>query len=124
MLKTIFPQQPPRSPLPRFILDSIKESGGGYVSAKQYTKLSQQFEEHWTTFTRIELIGEVLALARVLLERHPLRAMDAIHLASAMSLQKGIQEPLQFAAADNRLLEAALAEHLSPLEIEAIKVKK
>jgi|GEM_PF-4321947 len=50
--------------------------------------------------------------------------MDAIHLASAMSLQKGIQEPLQFAAADNRLLEAALAEHLSPLKIEAIKVKK
>ncbi|MFB3115402.1 MAG: type II toxin-antitoxin system VapC family toxin [Nitrospirales bacterium] len=96
----------------------------GYVSAKQYTKLSQQFEEHWTTFTRIELIGEVLALARVLLERHPLRAMDAIHLASAMSLQKGIQEPLQFAAADNRLLEAALAEHLLPLKIEAIKVKK
>ena len=27
----------------------------GYVSAKQYTKLSQQFQEHWTTYTRIEL---------------------------------------------------------------------
>jgi len=50
--------------------------------------------------------------------------MDAIHLASAMSLQKGIQEPLQFAAADSRLLDAASIEHLSPLNIENVKVKK
>ena len=96
----------------------------GYISTKQYTSLSKQFEEHWATFTRIELIGDVLVLAKTLLERHPLRAMDAIHLASAISLHKGIQENLQFAAADNRLLDAALAEHLSPLNIETVKVKK
>jgi len=66
----------------------------------------------------------VLALAKVLLERYPLRALDAIHLASAISLQKGIQEPLQFAAADSRLLDAASAERLSPLNIETAKFKK
>ena len=88
-----------------------------YLSARQYTRLSRQFEEHWTTYIRIELTGEVLALGKVLLERYPLRAFDAIHLASAVSLQKGTQEPLQFAAADIRLLNAASAEHLTPWRI-------
>lgn len=89
----------------------------GHLSARQYTSLSRRFEEHWSTYIRIELTGEVLALAKVLLERYPLRAFDAIHLASAISLQKGIQEPLQFAAADIRLLAAASAEHLTPWHI-------
>ncbi len=89
----------------------------GHLSARQYTRLSRQFEEHWTTYIRIELTQEVIALAKVLLERYPLRAFDAIHLASAISLQKGVQEPLQFAAADIRLLDAASAEHLTPWHI-------
>ena len=89
----------------------------GHLSARQYTRLSRQFEEHWTTYIRIELTQEVLASAKVLLERHPLRAFDAVHLASAISLQKGVREPLQFAAADIRLLDAASAEHLTPWHI-------
>ena len=89
----------------------------GFLSARQYTKLGRRFEEHWTTCIRIELTGEVLTLAKVLLERYPLRAFDAIHLASAISLQKGIQEPLQFAAADIRLLNASSAEQLTPWRI-------
>ena len=88
-----------------------------HLSARQYTSLSRRFEEHWTTYIRIEFTGEVLALGKVLLERYPLRAFDAIHLASAVSLQKGTQEPLQFAAADIRLLNAASAEHLTPWRI-------
>lgn len=88
-----------------------------HLSARQYTRLSRQFEEHWTTYIRIELTQEVLASAKVLLERHLLRAFDAVHLASAISLQKGVREPLQFAAADIRLLDAASAEHLTPWHI-------
>ena len=96
----------------------------GHISATQYARLGRQFEEHWHSYIRIELVQEVLALAKFLLERHPLRALDAIHLASAISLKKGIHEPLQFAAADSRLLDAASAEHLSPLNIETAKFKK
>lgn len=96
----------------------------GHISATQYARLGRQFEEHWPSYIRIELVQEVLALAKFLLERHPLRALDAIHLASAISLKKGIHEPLQFAAADSRLLDAASAEHLSPLNIETAKFKK
>lgn len=88
-----------------------------HLSTRQYTSLSRRFEEHWTTYIRIELTQEVLASAKVLLERHLLRAFDAVHLASAISLQKGVREPLQFAAADIRLLDAASAEHLTPWHI-------
>ncbi|MCY4133234.1 MAG: type II toxin-antitoxin system VapC family toxin [Nitrospira sp.] len=89
----------------------------GYLSGQQYTRLTRRFEEHWTTYIRIELTREILAVAKILLERHPLRAYDAIHLASAISLQKGTQEPLQFAAADSRLLNASSAEQLTPWRI-------
>lgn len=90
----------------------------GHLSSQQYTRLSRRFEEHWATYIRIELTEEVLAGAKELLERYPLRAFDAIHLASAISLQKGIREPLQFAAADSRLLDAASAERLTPRNVE------
>lgn len=90
----------------------------GYLSSQQYTRLSRRFEEHWATYIRIELTEEVLAGAKKLLERYPLRAFDAIHLASAISLQKGIREPLEFAAADSRLLDAASDERLTPRNVE------
>ena len=89
----------------------------GYLSAPQYTRLSRRFEEYWTTSIHVELTQKVLVLAKRLLEQHPLRAFDAIHLASALILQKGIREPLPFAAADSRLLDAASAEHLTPSRI-------
>ncbi|MCY4612542.1 MAG: type II toxin-antitoxin system VapC family toxin [Nitrospira sp.] len=89
----------------------------GHLSAHQYTRLSRRFEEYWTTSIHVELTQEVLAVVKGLLERHPLRASDAIHLASTLILQKGIREPLPFAAADSRLLDAASAEHLTPWRI-------
>ena len=89
----------------------------GYLSAHQYTRMSRRFDEYWTTAIHVELTQEVLTLAKGLLEKHPLRASDAIHLASALILQKGIREPLPFAAADSRLLDTASAEHLTPSRI-------
>jgi len=52
-----------------------------------------------------------------LLERHPLRAYDAVHLASALEVHVRLTgaglPPLTFLAADQRLLNAAAAEGLS-----------
>jgi predicted nucleic acid-binding protein len=54
---------------------------------------------------------------RTLLERHPLRTYDAIHLASALQandqLIAAALPPLTFLAADGRLLAAAQAEGLA-----------
>ena len=44
--------------------------------------------------------------------RHPLRAGDAIQLASALLLRRELGEPVKFVAYDNRLKAAAKAEGL------------
>jgi len=58
----------------------------------------------------------VIDLACTLLERHPLRAYDATHLATALSAQRFLDaqgySPLTFVSADDRLNRAAAAEGL------------
>ena len=62
----------------------------------------------------VEFTADLVGHARVLLERHALRAYDAIKLASASVagealVAAGLAEPI-FLAADDRLLDAARAE--------------
>lgn len=52
----------------------------------------------------------VLIQARSLVNRHPLRTLDAIHLASAQEAQTILNTPITFVAADKVLLAAASAE--------------
>lgn len=62
----------------------------------------------------VDLTPEVTARARELLVRHPLRAGDAVQLASALVLGERLGEPLEaFVASDRRLLDAARRERLS-----------
>lgn len=64
-----------------------------------------------------ELTPAVIQRARQLLERYPLRAYDAVQLASALLTNETLQAiglpDLTFLAADTRLLTAAQAEGLS-----------
>ena len=62
--------------------------------------------------TVVEIGPAVTARARVLLERHVLRAADAIQLASCLLLRDGAGGSLTFAAFDERLSLAARAEGL------------
>jgi predicted nucleic acid-binding protein len=61
----------------------------------------------------VELSPQIVDLARSLLVRHPLRAGDAIQLASALLLQRELAEVVTFAAYDDRLTTAARAEKLT-----------
>lgn len=63
----------------------------------------------------IEIVPEVTTKARGLLLRHPLRAGDAIHLASCVFLQQELGETIPFVVFDDRLRAAAHAEGLSVL---------
>ena len=62
----------------------------------------------------VELAPEVSALAIRLLERHDLRAGDAVQLASSAYLQRKVGRPIEFLAFDRRLVEAAVREGLTP----------
>lgn len=65
----------------------------------------------------IELTLDVVNLSRHLLERHPLRANDAVQLAAALMVNHTLTTagltPLVFLSADQRLLDVALTEGLT-----------
>ncbi len=92
----------------------------GSISSPDYSLACRQFDRDWRSYILVDLHDEVLVIVRTLVRRHPLRGVDAIHLASALSLRRGLDERVTFIAADERLLRAAKAEHLSILDIENV----
>lgn len=68
----------------------------------------------------IRLSDQIIELACSILERHPLRAFDAVHLATALTVNEQlikVNEPiLTFLTTDHRLLAAATAEGLSTFD--------
>jgi predicted nucleic acid-binding protein len=93
----------------------------GMISQFQYRLVCRRFERDWTAFVKVELGAEILSSARSLIQRHGLRAFDAIHLASALGLQAAANEPVVFVAADQRLLRAAAGERLATVNPEAAR---
>lgn len=53
-----------------------------------------------------------LSWAEILWKKHSLRALDALHLASALFLRERIQSDVFFSSFDGKLNEAAQAEGL------------
>lgn len=90
----------------------------GHLSEESYALACRYVEEEWPAYSVLELQREILEEARVLIQRHALRAFDAIHLASALSLKSGLDEEITFVASDERLLRTASAEGLQILNVE------
>jgi uncharacterized protein len=91
---------------------------GNDLSKAQYAVACRQFESDWQAYLRIALEDAILLSARDLIQRHPLRGFDAVHLASALRLKTALGGEITFAAADGRLLKAAEAENLKLLNVE------
>ncbi|MBM3748988.1 MAG: type II toxin-antitoxin system VapC family toxin [Acidobacteria bacterium] len=77
-------------------------------STREYRLLQRAFSLEWNALHPIDVTLPVLAPAGRLIERHALRAYDAIQLCSAL----WIGRPL-FACFDERLRRAAAAEGLA-----------
>jgi predicted nucleic acid-binding protein len=90
----------------------------GSVPADDCQVAVQAFTAHSATeYEFVELNLDVVVQARDLLERHPLRAYDAVQLASALVANQALQAarlaPLVFLSADDRLNTAAAVEGLT-----------
>jgi uncharacterized protein len=94
----------------------------GNLAKAQYALACRQFDRDWHAYIRVELGDDLLLLARDLIQRHPLRGFDAVHLASALTLKTSLDEEITFAATDGRLLKAVEAEDLKPLNVETAPV--
>ncbi len=90
----------------------------GVLSQLQYRQACRYVEQDWMALIKVELGAEILSTAWAMIQRHGLRAFDAIHLASALGLQAAVNEPVTFVAADQRLLRAAAGERLTTINPE------
>ncbi|MFQ5789172.1 MAG: type II toxin-antitoxin system VapC family toxin [Acidobacteriota bacterium] len=83
------------------------------LARKDYDLACRQFERDWEAYIRVDLQDEILMLSRGLIRSYSLRGFDAVHLGSAIYLERMLGEPITFVAADKRLLHAATKEGLS-----------
>jgi len=90
----------------------------GVVSAPEYAQAQNVFQSDCLDqYELVTAVDDIIDQANRLLERHPLRAYDAIHLAAAMVSNQALLAdnlpPLVFLSADDRLNRAASAEGLA-----------
>jgi len=84
----------------------------GRIDAARAVMARERWNELWPGLAKIEVTPALADAAGAIADRRPLRAADAVHLASALLLREA--ETL-FAAWDRRLADAARAEGLMVL---------
>ncbi len=85
----------------------------GRLRDATYRTALATFQDQWRTFDVRDITHSLVRHAGDLAEKHILRGFDAIHLASAVTLQTELGEPITFSAADDRLMQAAELEGLT-----------
>jgi len=87
----------------------------GRISAKRAGRILEEFAEESPAYDWVPVNEEVLRRAGALVDRHALRALDALQLAGALAAAAGAPDPLRFGCLDARLRAAAAAEGLEVL---------
>jgi len=90
----------------------------GTVTSTNYARLIGRFRDDCRSRYQLVAVSmPILRHASELLERHPLRAYDAVHLATALLVHRKLISARRpgpiFLCADDRLLQAASAEGLA-----------
>lgn len=87
----------------------LREHGLTRVS---YRSVVEDLTQDWEDYFVVDVSDGVVKFAGVLAEKHALRGMDAIHLASALTLGKQAGESVLFSCFDGHLTVAARKEGL------------
>ncbi len=74
----------------------------GSITSADYVEVKKHLADDMTDMITIQLVPEVIATCIKLLEKNPLRAMDALHVACAVEWNAGL-----FVTSDKRQLSAA-----------------
>jgi predicted nucleic acid-binding protein len=83
----------------------------GNLSAANATRLQNDFLLHAANeYLVVPVDSSVFAQASSLVRKHPLRTLDALHLAAALKAVSLLHEPMTFVSGDKRQLAAAAAE--------------
>jgi predicted nucleic acid-binding protein len=84
----------------------------GAITDEQGERALAAFNEDLTAMMVVELTPAIVTRAQALVRRHPLRAGDAVQLASCLELRDELGEPMTMVAFDGRLAAAARKERL------------
>lgn len=79
-------------------------------------KILRRFEADWNGYTLLEVTDDLVRWAADLSGSYRLRAYDALHLASALTLERDLGRPVTFAAFDASLNRAAKKVGLTVLK--------
>jgi predicted nucleic acid-binding protein len=79
----------------------------GAFTVEERNRALTSLDNDFAALIIVEFTPEITLAARALLLRHPLRAGDAVQLASCLYLQRELSQSLPFVAFDDRLAEAA-----------------
>lgn len=90
----------------------IRRTRDGALSRLERDRALSALSEDMQSFYVVEFFPEIAKAARGLLLRHPLRAGDAVQLASSTHVRESAGESVLFVAFDRRLNEAAFGEGL------------
>ncbi len=90
----------------------VRRGREGKLSQEQRDRALHALSRDMDDLLIVELAPEVVNAANGILTRNALRAADAIHLASCVSLSHELGADIPFVAFDARLRAAALAEGL------------
>ena len=82
------------------------------ITPKDYRNIVQDFDRDWDSYFLVDVSDALVKTAGQLAEKHALRGYDAIHLASAVTLQRQGDRPVTFTCFDPRLSLAARREGL------------
>jgi len=92
----------------------------GTLDEERIPAILKRFTADRAFWTFVEVSREVLAAAETLAAAHPLRALDAIHVASAQLFATRIPRPAPlFVSADDRQTTAAAALGMTTRQIES-----
>ena len=84
----------------------------GDLSVGEHRRFIAELDSDWERYVRLEVAHGLIRQAVALADRYPLRAYDAIHLASAVTARHRLDGDLRFACWDDGLSAAASREGL------------
>jgi len=87
----------------------------GGLAAADHAYLKRCLERDWESCLVVEVSHALCREAAGLAERHPLRAGDALQLASVLAVRARVQEQVLFSCFDHRLNQAAESEDMQLL---------
>jgi predicted nucleic acid-binding protein len=97
---------------PEILSALMRKHRAGEIAKKLLQDIVARFEKDWYHILVLEFHNDLLQAVKFLLEKHPLKAADAVHLSSALWLKQTTRADLTFVTSDSNLLRAAQEENL------------